>query len=246
MEILLVQNIPKKEISIKRKKKETNCIILRNSIRSMLENIAGRISKHPRSTSAQHRTKNTTLCYYTKSNPSLEPTQVVAWTLSPNHPRSRPTANSPRFSPPHSSGIEWNMIRWIGSIHGIHTGWLITCWPDVASREPDRRLDLSTSSWRRGGSSCGEELDRLAGAKAVARLKPFHRHHPSTPSPALPLFHPLPRAIPSYFHPLLPRMHSTLRGIRRRRGVPRNTRGREGWRGEIIKEFGLRIFWWNR
>lgn len=126
---------------------------------------------------------------------------MVAWTLSPNHPRSRSTANSPRFSPPHSSGIEWNMIRWIGSIHGIHTGWLITCWPDVASREPDRRLDLSTSSWRRGGSSCGEELDRLAGAKAVARLKPFHRHHPSTPSPALPLFHPLPRAIPSYFHP---------------------------------------------
>lgn len=29
------------------------------------------------------------------------------------------------------------------------------------------------------GSSCGEELDRLAGAKAVARLKPFHQPPPS-------------------------------------------------------------------
>lgn len=189
MEILLVQNIPKKEISIKRKKKETNCIILRNSIRSMLENIAGRISKHPRPTSAQHRTKNTTLCYYTKSNPSLEPTQVVAWTLSPNHPRSRPTANSPRFSPPHSS--EWNRMEYdpLDRFDSRDSHWMIDHML-AGCREPrtgstTRSLDeLMAKRWlflRRGARSTGRGESR----RATETVSPPPSFHPFACSPAL-------------------------------------------------------------
>lgn len=84
----------------------------------------------------------------------------------------------------------------------------ITSMAYVASREPLDRRNLPTISWctARDSSSCGEELDRLAWAKAVARLKPLSAH--SIPVLSTPSFVDVSRsfslfqrarAIPSYF-----------------------------------------------